>query len=122
MSTQNFFLRNQYTQIEEYRQLICNELVRIYPAVSVICEWASMRDEIGLYSPRLDIAVGPFATKGTFVQEYNELMNASRNFIIELLNFHLQNVKEFDTQAYNLTFNRLKQKNSNARCLLAVEI
>lgn len=88
----------------------------------MIPEWASMKDEIGLYSPRLDIAVGPFATTGTFVHEYDELMNTSRNFITRLLDSHLKNVRGLDNESYNLSYDELNQKNYNARCLLAIEI
>lgn len=108
--------------VKEYQNMLCGELSRIYPAIDVVAEWRSMKDELGIYSPRVDVAVGPFATQGTYIMEYDELMDNSQNFINKLLNYHLMNINVPDPEPNQLTFDILKNKNSNARCLLAIEI
>ena len=112
----------QSSQVEEYRRIICHQLSRIYPAEQIIPEWVSMRDETGLYSPRLDIAVGPFATTRRFIEEYDDLMDHSRGFINTLIRLHVRNVRDYDNSSYSVSFKELKEKNYNSRCLLAIEI
>src|SRR5262245_58746223 len=81
-----------------------------------------MKDEKGVYSPRLDVAVGPFATNQRFIEEYNYLMETSRQFIDNILIHHKNNIRQFDNEIDILSFKKLKNKNANARCLLAIEI
>ena len=108
--------------VKEYQNILRDKLSHIYHTTEVVSEWRSMKDELGIYSPRVDVAVGPFATQGKYIMEYDELMDNSQNFINKLLNYHLININLFDPEPNHLTFNLLKNKNSNARCLLAIEI
>jgi len=109
-------------EFQKYRDSICREFRRICPSSEVESEWDSMRGEFGLYSPRLDIAVGPFATSYRFIESYDRLMDGSQHLIQSLIDIHSTNVKNFDHEPYSLTFDQLRQKNSNSRCLLAIEI
>jgi hypothetical protein len=122
LPTMNIHSRGQRSSMKEYQNLLCDELSRIYPTVEVVSEWASMKDEMGIYSPRVDVAVGPFATQGICIEQYNQLMDDSQDFIIKLINYHSVNIRAFTPESKLLTFNALKHKNSNARCLLAIEI
>lgn len=122
MPINNNFVRGRRSPVKEYQNTLCGELSRIYPTIEVVTEWCSMKDEMGIYSPRVDVAVGPFATQGTCIEQYDQLMDDSQNFIIKLLNYHIRNIDVFDSEQNRLTFNTLKNKNSNARCLLAIEI
>jgi len=122
MQISNNFVRGRRSPVKEYQNMLCGELSRIYPAIEVVSEWSSMKNEMGIYSPRVDVAVGPFATQGTYIKQYDQLMDNSQNFICKLLNYHLMNINEFDPESKHLTFDILKYKNSNARCLLAIEI
>jgi len=115
-------LRDRYTNVHEYQNLVTSGLKMIYPSVTVVTEWNSMREESGLYNPRLDIAVGPFATREPCAERYDDLMEISRKFVLSLLDIHLRNIREFDNPSYQLSYFDLKQKNYNARCLLAIEI
>jgi hypothetical protein len=115
-------LRKRQEEFEEYTDSICCQFRRIYTSIEVKPEWDSMRGEIGLYSPRLDIAVGPFATSDRFIERYNRLMDASQQLIQSLIDIHSYNVRNFDHEPYSLTFDQLRQKNSNSRCLFAIEI
>jgi len=112
----------RHSLVEEYRQRVCIALARIYPMNRVTPEWISLRDEIGLYSPRLDIAVGPFAFRTRYIEDYDELMDNSRIFIEKMMNCHITNVRDYDESGYNLSYEELKEKNRNSRCLLAIEI
>ena len=117
---------------QEFQEEIKQELVRIYPNPTPIkTEWRAITNITGLYSPRIDVAVGPFSTVrgGTCIAEYNRLMDLSRRFIEQLLLCHRQNVAAYrvlDAQRnevlYFSDFQELKTFNENARCLLAIEI
>lgn len=122
MPINNNFVRGRRSPVKEYQNTLCGELSRIYPTIEVVAEWRSMKDEMGIYSPRVDVAVGPFATQGTCIEQYDQLMDDSQNFINKLLNYHLMNIDVFDPEPNHLTLDILKNKNSNARCLLAIEI
>lgn len=121
MPISNHF-RSIQLQVKEYQNQLCDGLHRIYPSVEIIPEWPSMQNEMGTYSPRLDVAVGPFAIEGIYIDEYNLLMDQSRPFITRLVKYHRENTKVIDGEKCQLAFNTLKYKNQNARCLLAIEI
>ena len=115
----------------EYQGIIAQNLRDIYPNVPVEIEWASTFDN-NMYSPRVDIAVGPFAVERDvrFTEDYDNLMRGSRDFVHRLIRHHLRNVKGLDNQApvdvvqryLDDLFAHLTQKNQNARCFLAIEI
>ncbi|MCI0564937.1 MAG: hypothetical protein MN733_41245, partial [Nitrososphaera sp.] len=120
-------------KIKVYQVEVASLLQSIYPQPTPIeIEWCAITNIPGLYSPRIDIAVGPFSTTrgGNCINEYNKLMDESWLFIEQLLNYHRQNVKYYSGTAEE-QFNRdnippslenLKRFNENARCLLAIEI
>jgi hypothetical protein len=102
------------------------DLVRLFgqyfgDSIPVAAEW---RTEFGpgMYSPRLDVAVGPFATvQGQqLIKEYDYLLNHSSSLIFTLIEFHLHNTGE-QIDPGNL-FQQLCYINRNARCFLAFEI
>ena len=119
MSSTHKYFNPEY---EEFKHQTYVGLTHFYRQNMVTFEWPSMRDEPEMYSPRLDIAVGPFATNRRFIQEYDDLMQASRNFIVQLIDFHIGNIRRFDNPNYDLSFDQLKSKNYNSRCLLAIEV
>jgi len=52
-------------EVEEYQELVCNSLQRIFGETNVKKEWNVAKDSRDdftreLYYPRLDIAIGPF--------------------------------------------------------------
>jgi hypothetical protein len=97
--------------------------------VAIEAQW-STRIGVGTYSPRVDIAVGPFATEGRLISEYNELAKVSRDFIDLCLGNFRDNYSHFgrrfpegerniphDYHSFaDISYNR------NARCFLAIEI
>jgi len=107
-------------EVKEYQNSLKELLSKIYSDVQT--EWAAMSDEENMYSPRIDIAVGPFATNMRRGSEYDEMMNSSRGFIEEIIRIHTQNIESLTNSDTTLSFDNLKYKNHNARCLLAIEI
>lgn len=107
-------------EIKEYQKLMKNKLELIYEEVKT--EWSSMARQQGIYSPQVDIAVGPFAIDKRCIDDYDSLMKESRDFIEGLLKKHKNNIKAFNGERLELSFDNLKWKNQNARCLLAIEI
>lgn len=104
-------------------------LNQIYPN-NVEKEWSSISDG-QRYTPRIDIAVGPFAIQTQLGQEYDQLMGVGQsNILIRcLIRHHLLNIADFHNTDTNVTdehvdelFNNLMGINYNARCLIAVEI
>ncbi|AHM67198.1 hypothetical protein PPSQR21_035600 [Paenibacillus polymyxa SQR-21] len=90
-------------------------------------EWAAMRDEYGLsiYSPRLDIAVGPFATHEQLGNTYDDML---RNPVIESFLRKLVECNKVNLERYEDGFVRPSEyegilfTNHNARCFLSIEI
>lgn len=107
-------------EVKKYQKLMKNKLRLIYPEVKT--EWSSMAGEQDIYSPKIDIAVGPFAINRRYINDYDSQMEDSRIFIEGLLEKHKSNIKEFNGEELKLNFDNLKLKNRNARCLLAIEI
>jgi len=97
--------------------------------VQVETEWKAFKGFHGLlYSPSVDIAVGPFATTRRYEAEYTKLINASRTLVNSLLtNFRSNYNNIFSNREtandlpslQNFTSNA---SNKNARCLFAIEI
>jgi len=83
-----------------------------------------VRQEVRKYSPRIDIAVGPFAYgEISCIEEYNKLSEASNQFINRLLSQFKENSKGFPFSKYIPNgYKKLNGINSNARCFLAIEI
>ena len=108
--------------VKRYQQMVAARLSQIFTGVRVQCEWAAMSDEANLYSPRLDIAVGPFATHARYAREYDELMDHNLRLIERMMICHCENIASYNGGEIDVSFDRLKYKNQNARCFLAIEI
>jgi hypothetical protein len=116
----------------EYQKQIAQDLSRVYlPPTPIEVEWRAIANIRGLYSPRIDVAVGPFSVVrgGNCIAEYDELMDSSRDFIEQILEYHHANVTTYRANDEQLNqalhfsnFDELKNINENARCLLAIEI
>lgn len=105
---------------KEYQIILKRKLEGIYPEVKT--EWSSMKGERDVYSPRVDLAVGPFATDGRYVEEYDNLLGESRPFIESLIAKHNENLTAFNPEPEDSYFEQLLSFNGNARCLLCIEI
>jgi len=120
------------TTPSEYQRQIAQLLELVYPPPTPIqTEWRTIDNIRGLYSPRIDVAVGPFSViRGhNYIQQYDRLMESSRSFIEQLLEYHHKNVMAYRVNDRQLnqalhfsSFDELKYLNQNARCLLTIEI
>lgn len=88
-------------------------------------QWTAFKGEaVSKYSPRVDVAVGPFAYGAKrYVSEYNGLTRASKKFLSNLLGSFKENANGFSFK-HNIPddcrmFNSI---NGNARCFMAIEI
>jgi len=112
------------SQVREYQNHLKRELEIVFDE-NVCDEWSSMRDEVHLqvYSPRLDIAVGPFATHERLGYEYDQILRRKKPkaFIEKLIEINKQNQIQ-DGFVTPLDYEDIIYQNFNARCLIAVEI
>ncbi|MGX5690259.1 hypothetical protein [Arcticibacter tournemirensis] len=111
---------------KEYQNSLFPKVNTLFSGHEVKNEWAAFTRLIHQYSPRVDIAVGPFNTNGPNLTElYNELVQAEcvKKFLEYCFNFHIQNL---DITLYDeiiqANFETLIFSNQNARCLIAIEI
>lgn len=90
-------------------------------------EWSSMRDEynLSIYSPRLDVAVGPFATHERLGLIYDDMLRNPliESFLRRLVDFNRVNLDRYgDGFVLPAPFEEILYRNHNARCFMAIEI
>jgi hypothetical protein len=100
----------------------------------VIIEWRAMlRDEVRvrrtgrhrrhcMYSPAIDLAVGPFATHRRLIRSYDQMVGQSANMIEAMIQYYRENLRRFESDFEAPSFEQLCTLNQNARCFLAIEI
>jgi hypothetical protein len=115
-------LSAETSELYAYQQEIRKLLADACPECPVHTEWAAMTDEAGIYSPRLDVAVGPFATHDIFADTYDDLCGEHVQFLEYLHAAHSENVEAFGLRPNHLSLTDTVAKNWNARCWLAIEI
>lgn len=85
-------------------------------------EWPAFTGAGRPYSPRLDIAVGPFAVEELkFGSKYDRLQIHHRAFLKTLWRYHEQNLVKYNG-GMAVPFDHAIGANHNARCFLAIEI
>lgn len=112
---------------EFQNRTLTNLRLKLPSECQVVNEWVAFNGFRNHYSPRVDIAVGPFSiTRGeNQIQQYNDfLLNESvEAFLRQAYSFHIQNIGEEHLNEIIIPdFHRLTHTNSNARCFLAIEI
>ncbi|MCL2681954.1 MAG: hypothetical protein FWE63_00545 [Bacteroidales bacterium] len=120
---------------KEYQNRIDTLLKNKLPELEIENEWVAFRGYHNQYSPRVDIAVGPFSTEPgqNKIEEYNRLVRQSNinSFLRSLYRLHKENVRNLHVENDNNelldetiipNFNDVVSKNWNARCFLALEI
>jgi hypothetical protein len=108
--------------LKRFQNHLKTKLQNIFPIVEV--EWIALREQNIIYSPRIDLAIGPFATRVCKIDEYDRIMRSKCKFFNILLKHHLSNIRSSDSYGFDgeLDFNTLLHQNTNARCLAAIEI
>ncbi|MFT3934489.1 MAG: hypothetical protein QM726_12780 [Chitinophagaceae bacterium] len=113
---------------KEYQKFILPRIKHKLKGLEVISEWTAFQGYKNHYSPRVDIAVGPFSIQpgNNQMQEYNKLIQEKnvKKVLNELFKLHVKNLGEepLINELVVADFNNLLIKNQNARCFLAIEI
>lgn len=110
------------SDLKKYQISVAEMLQGIYIGTPIQTEWRAISDGRKIYSPRLDIAVGPFAINQQYIDKYDDMMNSSQRLINKIIELHVQNIRDINNSDVSLSFDVLKRKNYNARCFLAIEI
>lgn len=101
-------------------------LEAIFSRVKVESEWIAFQQMRYQYSPRVDIAVGPFSTVsgGDKIDEYNFMLKdvQIRRFLKKIYDYHIENIGNNWQEIELPQFEELILKNENARCFIAFEI
>jgi hypothetical protein len=78
--------------------------------------------EKGMYSPIIDVAVGPFATHRQCVWDYDRMTKTFGGLISKMLSFYARNLRTFGSDYPPQDFHEVSGRNQNARCFMAIEI
>jgi hypothetical protein len=107
-----------YLDERAYQRQVKDALDRLYAEVEI--QWQPFRGEgPRIYAPVVDVAVGPFAIERRYIDEYGQLLDQTRAFIDNLIARHNANLEGQEEPA---RFERIRNFNENARCLLCIEI
>lgn len=112
---------------KEYQNIIHLLIQTKLEDLEVKNEWTAFTGYRNHYSPRVDIAIGPFSvvTGQNQTQVYNQLVATEKIqlFIRKLYQIHIENIGlEVNNEITIPPFEDLIYKNQNARCFLAIEI
>lgn len=117
-----------------YQQRLFESLQgRLAPLDIETCkEWEAFQRSSGLYSPRLDIALGPFSTttNRSCQLKYDKLSEDLVRFTEYLMTCHIENTTAYrhpvdarvESALIHPTAERIRNGNRNARCFVAIEI
>jgi len=84
-------------------------------------EWPAFDGTLRQYSPRLDLAVGPFAVGNLKLEaKYDDLTSRHRKYLELLWGLHVSNLEQQGEGTS--AFSSASTQNPNARCFLAIEI
>ena len=109
-------------EVNTYQLDLLALLAHRIPGVPMQAEWAAMQVEPGLYSPRLDAAVGPFAIAERLIDAYAALCVQHRPLLEALFAVHRDNLIANRVFPDQFSFNHVISRNRNSRCFLAIEI
>ncbi|MCR8843431.1 hypothetical protein NQ117_07025 [Paenibacillus sp. SC116] len=112
--------------IQQYQLNLVGKLSKIFLTNDVCDEWPSMGNEynLSIYSPRIDVAVGPFATHERLGNCYDQMIHYPRSelFFRKLVDYNRINLEMYDGFVEGSSFEEIRYLNHNARCLMAIEI
>ena len=74
------------------------------------------------YSPRIDVAIGPFATETKLIDRYDQLSRTAKPFLDHCFDIFKENMRAFNPGIFLENHNGYTNFNQNARCFIAIEI
>ena len=112
---------------KEFQDVITPQIATKLESLDVVSEWRAFDNMPYQYSPRVDIAIGPFSVNsgGNKTAEYNQLLRNENieEFLRKIYDFHIENIRdEWINEISIPEFDFLIRKNQNARCFCAIEI
>lgn len=112
---------------KESQTFFRNKLIEKFPQLNINEEWRAFSGLGYQYSPRVDIAIGPFSTQPgeTKIHEYNQLLSDANIeiFLKKIYDMHVQNIgNKWMEEIIIPNYDFLIRKNQNARCFIALEI
>ena len=112
-----------HPEVIGFQHEVKQRLAAKLPLGPVELEWRAFDSSYGFYGPRLDVAVGPFAT-GTLKLEvnYSQMVVAYRPLLERLWQAHIHNLGEAAAELTNDHFETAITANRNAGCFMAIEI
>ncbi len=107
--------------IKEYQNYCKGQLETIYQDVKT--EWNPFGNRDNQYSPRPDLAVGPFAVNNRLEEVYDLLTSEPRSkaFIEALIDINNLNISEIGSDELS-SLSNMSHFNYNARCFICIEI
>jgi hypothetical protein len=117
--------------IAAYQNAVVDDLKKVFADQEVEPEWKAIRKTPGLYSPRIDVAVGPFSIVSgqTKSAEYDAMVRANADLIGRLIDCYESTFKDYQNDkiqeriGHNFpTVESILRFNGNARCFMAIEI
>ncbi len=108
--------------MDPHQQLLTSALTGEFAGCPVSAEWSAMRGEPETYSPRVDIAVGPYALDRGYGDEYDALGRIHQRFLERIHAKFRLNVASLDPTDFVPPLDDICAHNFNARCFLAIEI
>lgn len=108
--------------VPTFQQDFSRQLSIVFDEEYIKTEWPAVLDN-GVYSPRLDLAIGPFAIEESYESQYNEMIQEPviLHFLRRLQETHIQNLE----RTSHMNAPELERKlfmNPNARCFISIEI
>ncbi|WP_420387957.1 hypothetical protein [Roseivirga sp.] len=112
---------------KDYQDQLIHPLSQKMPGLDVVSEWISFRGDRTQYSPRVDIAVGPFniGPGPNINHEYDLIIDNNKivkDFLSQAFEIHNSNMKELAPKLAFMDFEELLRINRNSRCFLSIEI
>ena len=109
-------------RVKEYQAILVNKLSSIFTDLEIKKEWTADVSQYNLYSPRLDIAIGPFAINERMINQYHELQIKHSAFVQGLIDIHNINLTSIYDNYRRRDFDSAQNTNYNPRCFIAIEI
>lgn len=111
----------------EYQSIIESIIEERFTDLEVSSEWRAFTNMSHQYSPRVDIAIGPYNVNPgpNRMEEYNQIIGTEvvHQFLRDVYNNHINNIESADWGDINIPeFDELVYRNANSRCLVAIEI